>query len=224
MTVGVAIVAVAIVAVWTLRLRASGRHFAFLTMATAFALAGVALVTVSLLEAALGFDDLRAIERLLGKLEEGVYFAGTSGRQELHAAAIDGWSRSPVFGIGIGGYPSLLTNLPRDYPHNIVLEILCELGVVGLALFLWGVRAVWGHFRTALRLRTFAADIAVFTSVLYALSALASGSLNDHRILFLHVGVVIGLSYAAGRAAEQAETAAPAAPSPAPPPVAAGGA
>lgn len=34
----------------------------------------------------------------------------------------------PVFGVGFGGYPE---HANKNYPHNIFMEILCELGIVG---------------------------------------------------------------------------------------------
>lgn len=40
-------------------------------------------------------------------------------------------SINPFWGVGFGAYP-LYAN--KDYPHNFFLEILCELGVVGLLL------------------------------------------------------------------------------------------
>ena len=43
-------------------------------------------------------------------------------------------------GGGIGsfnGYNNIEWTLLQKYPHNIILEILCELGLVGLILFLW---------------------------------------------------------------------------------------
>lgn len=53
--------------------------------------------------------------------------------------AIQYWSRSPFFGTGTGSFSSFYHGgyeIPGTQPHNIILEILCELGLVGLALFI----------------------------------------------------------------------------------------
>lgn len=40
---------------------------------------------------------------------------------------------NPLFGIGFGCYP-LYTH--KDYPHNFFLEVICELGFIGLIIFI----------------------------------------------------------------------------------------
>lgn len=60
------------------------------------------------------------------------------------------WMEAPFFGNGLGGFNSFYeTNLPQKilYPHNIILEILCELGIFGFLLFLFFIvsifRKIW---------------------------------------------------------------------------------
>ena len=52
----------------------------------------------------------------------------------------------PLFGVGVGGYylwfaqfspPELLEIYYRENAHNYFLQIAGELGLVGLAMFLW---------------------------------------------------------------------------------------
>lgn len=52
------------------------------------------------------------------------------GRNMMFRAAFDEFKKSPVVGNG----PFYYQNKYNVYPHNIVLEILCDLGVVGLVL------------------------------------------------------------------------------------------
>lgn len=40
---------------------------------------------------------------------------------------------NPLFGVGFGCYP-LYTH--KDYPHNFFLEVICELGLIGLIIFI----------------------------------------------------------------------------------------
>jgi hypothetical protein len=78
-------------------------------------------------------------------------------RMELAKASFRMLSSSPTFGIGIGEYaarsgefiaPDLLKIFPsaiHENAHNNFLQILAELGIVGLAAVLWtlGIAAVW---------------------------------------------------------------------------------
>ncbi|WP_290813396.1 O-antigen ligase [Halovivax sp.] len=43
------------------------------------------------------------------------------------------WREEPLRGHGIGSY-DVMTATVHDYPHNVVVEVLAELGLVGLAL------------------------------------------------------------------------------------------
>lgn len=69
-------------------------------------------------------------------------FYGTddSGRLFMFSQAFNLWSQdwvNVIFGAGIKSYPIFIgVNSAGAYPHNIFLEILCELGVIGLSLFL----------------------------------------------------------------------------------------
>jgi O-antigen ligase len=68
------------------------------------------------------------------------------GRLEMARAALKMTATAPVFGVGIGRFyalssdfigPALRKNVPRENAHNNFLQVLAELGVVGLAAFLW---------------------------------------------------------------------------------------
>lgn len=53
-------------------------------------------------------------------------------RVDLFSRAANIFAEYPLGGVGIGGYA---VGLIRDYPHNIVLEIASELGLLGLLLW-----------------------------------------------------------------------------------------
>lgn len=63
-----------------------------------------------------------------------------SARLFMFSQAIDLWSQDMftiLFGGGIKSYPIFIgENNLGWYPHNIFLEILCELGIVGLLIFI----------------------------------------------------------------------------------------
>ena len=50
--------------------------------------------------------------------------------------AIKLFIKNPIIGQGIGSYA--LTSI-RDYPHNLFLECLSELGIIGFVLFYWPI-------------------------------------------------------------------------------------
>ena len=53
---------------------------------------------------------------------------GDAGRQYLMLQALQIFQDNPLFGVGIGGYHAI-TNMV--YPHNFVMELLAETGLVG---------------------------------------------------------------------------------------------
>lgn len=54
-------------------------------------------------------------------------------RADLYMGAVGIWLRSPVFGQGIGSFGEI--HGYGRYPHNLILEIISELGLVGFILF-----------------------------------------------------------------------------------------
>jgi len=76
------------------------------------------------------------IFRLLGLLNS----ADDSARIYLFSNAIDLWTTNfytLFFGGGVKSFPIYINqNITGWYPHNIFLEVLCELGIVGFLIFL----------------------------------------------------------------------------------------
>lgn len=77
---------------------------------------------------------------LLNPFAEDAFIA----RKGLFSLAIDAFKTRPVFGIGVGMYESLPSSEKKFaakgvhlHVHNTYLEILCEMGLVGLLAFLW---------------------------------------------------------------------------------------
>lgn len=88
-----------------------------------------------------------------------------------------------IFGKGIGSFGILYTGVDgREYPHNIYLEVLFELGIIGLISFLLFTIIPFWYRRNAL----------FMTWMLYFfLNALKSGDLTSLWILFLAYGLVV---------------------------------
>jgi O-antigen ligase len=112
----------------------------------------------------------------------------------------------PLAGVGIGGFDvarGFGDGVRGDYPHNILLEVACELGVLGLVallLLVWyGLRAGAGAMRRARTRQEFAVAATVLTVMVYFLAnAMFSGDLNDNRLLFAALGLCASPVLAAG--------------------------
>jgi O-antigen ligase len=84
-----------------------------------------------------------------------------------------------LFGTGIGSFGILAIGEDiRLYPHNFILEIWCELGLVGVSLFLFIV------FVSLRKIRISYYDLNIFPVLYILLNFLKSGILSDMRLLF----------------------------------------
>jgi O-antigen ligase len=90
---------------------------------------------------------------------------------------------SLLFGYGIGSFSYEYTGIDgRGYPHNLVLEILFELGLIGLLIFLTFSGVTLKHFKYT----------ALSWIVFYLfLNSLKSSSLVDLRVLFFMFSLVL---------------------------------
>lgn len=103
-----------------------------------------------------------AFQSLFGRFLNSGHGDITSGRMTLWALAMEEFRKSPVFGIGWGGYKyvyrSTLWNGQYAFPlmnvHNVYLQVLCELGIAGMGVYalilLWLLAQLWKRFRDSL--------------------------------------------------------------------------
>jgi len=137
----------------------------------------------------------------------------TSSRTYRFAWVIDHVAERPVFGHGAGAWSVDRWGVDeRSYPHNIILELLYEGGLVGIltvSLFLWLIFRRW---RQAARfVRLYELDIEAFQIVhiagllfLYTLSqTMKSGDINDARFMFFCAGLVVASFSIVRRMAEE---------------------
>ena len=114
-------------------------------------LAGIiALSSVIFVYYTTAVSETLTIDRLLALLQPGLEPSAAT-RLSYYQVAIPLWLEKPIFGHGIGSWPILIgLGDIRNYPHNIVLEIMVELGLIGLLLFIgmviFGLRTLgsWG--------------------------------------------------------------------------------
>lgn len=84
-----------------------------------------------------------------------------------------------LFGTGIGSFGILTIGEDiRHYPHNFVLEIWCELGLIGIFIFLSIVVISIRKIRFSFN------NLNIFPILYILLNFMKSGSLSDMRLLF----------------------------------------
>jgi len=111
----------------------------------------------------------------------------------LFPRAIEGFLSRPLFGIGFGSFGFLLGwGDVRAYPHNFVLEVLCELGIFGAGLWAWFIGSmvmVWHRFRALYRsVYCLAGSVGFMVLV----QAMFSGDQADNRALLFVAGLLVG--------------------------------
>jgi O-antigen ligase len=145
-----------------------------------------------------GQATLRALSVLTGT-GAGV---SSNGRSELWSQALSTFQAHQVMGIGTGGFASL--NPTEMYPHNLLLEVSAELGLLGLALLLGllisgGVVLVATCRRAVSRDRVRAALVlSLFVAAL--VNAMFSGDVSTNSDVWLALGLGVGLAPEAVRA------------------------
>ena len=96
-------------------------------------------------------------------------------RQLFFVTTLEMVASRPLFGVGVGGYylrsaqfspRELLEIYPRENAHNYFLQIAGELGLVGLAVFLWLLcAALWSVWPGASTIRRDPLGFGLFAGV-----------------------------------------------------------
>lgn len=78
------------------------------------------------------------VERIsMTKTEQGELEGSAAVRLDLWEVAINTFKENPIFGIGFGGFRFIVPDeLIFKDTHNIYLKVLCEQGMIGLAVLL----------------------------------------------------------------------------------------
>lgn len=122
-------------------------------------------------------------------------------RTDLFVWAVDRFPERPILGHGTGawavdrGYGDI-----RLYPHNIILELLYEQGLVGvvlLGLFLWLIFSRWRRTVRLVELYRLGIEVSAIVYItglmfLYTLlQAMGAFDLNENRLMFFCAGLVV---------------------------------
>lgn len=141
--------------------------------------------------------QLATISRLRRLVDPERQATSLGGRFELYADALSGFAQSPVIGNGISSFSILRSGADTAvYPHNIFLEAMVEMGIVGTGFLLIIV-----FYPILVGLRTMnMRNIAFLALQIFALiNGLLSGSIPGNRILFFTSGVLLVTSLSIGR-------------------------
>ena len=110
----------------------------------------------------------------------------TSGRSRLVSITFEAFKVRPVAGVGIGGQPRASSEAigrrtpRRSASHTTPLTILAELGILGLALYVWMLGAVaWALVLITRVDRVFGLGLGAVFTVLFVHSLLYAGFFED---------------------------------------------
>lgn len=107
---------------------------------------------------------------------------GGAGRTATYAKAIELFKLNPIFGCGIGNYFYQYEVHKFTYPHNIILEFLTELGVVG-GIFI--VAFLCRLYRCILKIyRDEKVMFLILMALMYFINAMFSGNMTLSNFQF----------------------------------------
>lgn len=125
--------------------------------------------------------------------KEGNPAAGT--RDVFYRLAIEVFLRSPLVGVGWGGFPlsAGLRDIAGNWPHNLVLELMAETGIIGTMAFVAFVGVVFYEF---IRRRGDVADKNIILAIFIAgfAASMVGGDWPSQRVLFFAIGAMTGFS------------------------------
>jgi O-Antigen ligase len=125
----------------------------------------------------------------------------SNGRSDLWSQAIQAFSTHPFVGLGTGGFASVN---PADlYPHNILLEVGSELGLVGLVpmigIIVTGAATLVGNCRRSVDRGRARSSLVIALFVAALTNAMFSGDLSTNGDVWLALGLGIGLAHSWSR-------------------------
>lgn len=113
----------------------------------------------------------------------------SSMRPQLWLAGIQVWFEHTWFGAGFGSFSEASRYPEYRQPHNIFIELLCELGVVG---FLVGVTLWWNSLKPLIRREADPVKLTLGAIWLHLFTcAQFSGDITDNRQLFAFGALII---------------------------------
>jgi O-antigen ligase len=124
--------------------------------------------------------------------------------------ALNLYALSPLIGVGTGGFDDVARHQERPatfytshepkeglYPHNLILEIFCENGIIALAIFILLLIKVYKRFREVFsscnELKPVTYIVLGLTCFMF-INSLFSADINGNRILFTCFGILYAIN------------------------------
>lgn len=157
----------------------------------------LAMLVLSVLVVPHALNAPQAIDRSLSLFTDAGSGVSANGRDVLWSDAIESFRAHPVVGLGTGGFESVQP--VERYPHNLILEVGAELGIVGLVLLVGILAAGVGYLRKAWRTgqERIRIEVALVAALLTAafVDASLSGDITGNRAIWFAVGLAVGLAW-----------------------------
>lgn len=120
-------------------------------------------------------------------------------RLYYYRESLDSWLDSPIWGHGVGAFSTAVIGEDiREYPHNIIMELAVETGLVGVMIFtMMLIKALANPFISFRNQEGLNKRVIRYLLVLFCfafLNAMVSGDINDNRILFTWIALVANIS------------------------------
>jgi len=120
------------------------------------------------------------------------------GRIRLFQEAWEMISEKPFLGYGIGSFSYVTTGSDnRGYPHNIMLEIWSENGILALICFAIFLLLIF-YLSYKRRHKKFVLPL-FFVNLFFLFNLMKSSSLTDARIFFAYLGILYVMIYAGSK-------------------------
>lgn len=119
----------------------------------------------------------------------------SSGRIDRFSVAYEMIRESPYIGKGIGSFPMYFNgnDLP-DYPHNMIMEIISEVGIIGLLAFLtfFLISYLRGqkYNRAENKIIPTLGMVTTGLFIYYLANAMVSGDINSNRVLYVFMSIM----------------------------------
>ena len=147
--------------------------------------------------------EVRTVSRVFMNISDGGIAQSTEGRAVLFQSSFEQFFKYPI-GVGFGNWQdyshvrSYLVTKDLYYPHNIFLEIFCELGfLVGIIFIIYVIVVFFYGFTSFLRKKNYLFQLLFYIFAFLIFNSMISGDFSDARILFVFMSLISvkGLKY-----------------------------
>lgn len=117
------------------------------------------------------------------------------GRAFLLKKALEMFIQRPIFGYGIGSYWAYITGITgwNNYPHNVILEVISELGITGLVIFVFFLSMVLYKIKLMLKYykeENIIMGLIISLWIYFFLNSLVRGDINSNKFFWCISGLI----------------------------------